>query len=145
MLPSVPDPIRRSIGWNPVFNRLLDREKSAEPWLLHDFAGADFCGQEIRLIACAFIRPEVLPPRPPPAACPGCHALLAQPHATPSAPVTLPPSLPRLAPSVPRMQADFVSVQALVERIHRDAEVTREALQHEAYAQWRSDPFLLPA
>ena len=35
------------------------QEKTAEPWLLHDFGGRDFVGQEIRLLVCAYIRPEV--------------------------------------------------------------------------------------
>lgn len=36
------------------------QEKTCEPWILHDFGeGADFCGADIRLVVCAYIRPEV--------------------------------------------------------------------------------------
>jgi HAD superfamily hydrolase (TIGR01509 family) len=41
-----------------------------------------------------------------------------------------------------RPEANFPSVDALVERIHRDAEVTREALIHEMYAGYKTDSFL---
>lgn len=41
-----------------------------------------------------------------------------------------------------RPEADFVSLEKLVERIHRDAEVTKEALLDERYAQHRNHPFL---
>ena len=34
-----------SIGWNPFYK---NTEKTAEPWLLHDFA-EDFYGKELRL------------------------------------------------------------------------------------------------
>jgi riboflavin kinase len=49
-------PTACSIGWNPVFG---NNEKTAEPWLLHDFGeGASFVGQQIRVLLCAYIRPE---------------------------------------------------------------------------------------
>ena len=49
-------PMCMSVGWNPVFK---NAEKTAEPWILHDFGkGASFYGEEIRLVACAYIRPE---------------------------------------------------------------------------------------
>jgi len=44
-----------SIGWNPFFG---NSEKTAEPWLLADFE-APFYDQEIRLVACGYVRPEV--------------------------------------------------------------------------------------
>ena len=37
--------------------RMSVQEKTAEPWLLHDF-GRDFYGEELRLLVCAYIRPE---------------------------------------------------------------------------------------
>lgn len=43
-----------SIGFNPVFK---NKQKTCEPWILHDFEG-DFYGEEIRLVVCAYIRPE---------------------------------------------------------------------------------------
>ncbi|KAK9824264.1 hypothetical protein WJX72_009063 [[Myrmecia] bisecta] len=43
-----------SIGWNPFYN---NEEKTAEPWILHDFA-EDFYGAELRLLVCGYIRPE---------------------------------------------------------------------------------------
>lgn len=43
-----------SIGFNPVFR---NTQKTCEPWILHDFEG-DFYGEEIRLVVCAYIRPE---------------------------------------------------------------------------------------
>jgi riboflavin kinase len=75
-----------------------NKEKTAEPWLLHDFA-EDFYGETIRLVVCAYIRPE----------------------------------------------ANFESVEALVQRIHMDADVAREALEEPAYLEFRGDPFLRPA
>ncbi|KAK2077510.1 hypothetical protein QBZ16_004355 [Prototheca wickerhamii] len=83
-----------SIGFNPVFK---NKQKTCEPWILHDFEG-DFYGEEIRLVVCAYIRPE----------------------------------------------ADFVSIEALVEQIHGDAAVTRAALDLEPFASLNEDPFLLP-
>lgn len=43
-----------SIGWNPFYK---NKERTAEPWILHTFPDA-FYNQEIRLVACAYIRPE---------------------------------------------------------------------------------------
>ncbi|KAJ4952913.1 hypothetical protein NE237_029745 [Protea cynaroides] len=43
-----------SIGWNPYFN---NREKTIEPWLLHDF-DEDFYGEELRLTIVGYIRSE---------------------------------------------------------------------------------------
>ncbi|KAF1861946.1 hypothetical protein Lal_00026439 [Lupinus albus] len=43
-----------SIGWNPYFN---NKEKTIEPWLLHDF-NEDFYGEELRLVIVGYIRPE---------------------------------------------------------------------------------------
>ncbi|KAL5174799.1 Bifunctional riboflavin kinase/FMN phosphatase [Glycine soja] len=45
-----------SIGWNPYFN---NKEKTIEPWLLHDF-NEDFYGEELRLVIVGYIRPELL-------------------------------------------------------------------------------------
>lgn len=42
-------------------------------------------------------------------------------------------------------QANFESLQALIDRIHRDAEVSKEALAHPAYQQQKENPFLFPA
>lgn len=44
-----------SIGWNPVF---ANDEKTCEPWILHDFKGQDFRGDQLRLIIAGYIRPE---------------------------------------------------------------------------------------
>ncbi|XP_004504977.1 bifunctional riboflavin kinase/FMN phosphatase [Cicer arietinum] len=44
-----------SIGWNPYFD---NKEKTIEPWLLHDFT-EDFYGEELRLVIVGYIRPEV--------------------------------------------------------------------------------------
>ncbi|XP_028788721.1 bifunctional riboflavin kinase/FMN phosphatase [Neltuma alba] len=43
-----------SIGWNLYFN---NKEKTIEPWLLHDF-NEDFYGEELRLVIVGYIRPE---------------------------------------------------------------------------------------
>lgn len=88
-------PMCMSVGWNPVFN---NREKTCEPWLLHDFGGKAFYGENIRLVACAFIRPE----------------------------------------------ANFPSIEALVQRIKEDEKVTRTALEDERYLQYKNHRFLLP-
>lgn len=40
------------------------------------------------------------------------------------------------------MQANFDSLQALIDRIHRDAEVSKDALAHPIYQQQKEDPFL---
>lgn len=73
------------------------QEKTAEPWLLSTFEH-DFYGEEIRLVICAWLRPE----------------------------------------------AKFGSLEALVEQIHRDADVTRAALQSEPLKGFAGDPFLQP-
>lgn len=82
-----------SIGFNPFYN---NTEKTAEPWLLHDFQ-EDFYGQELRLLICGYLRPE----------------------------------------------ANFTTLEALVERIHEDAAVTKTALQDKLFASYASSPFLL--
>ncbi|CAI8592184.1 unnamed protein product [Vicia faba] len=43
-----------SIGWNPYFG---NKEKTIEPWLLHEFT-EDFYGEELRLVIVGYIRPE---------------------------------------------------------------------------------------
>ncbi len=40
---------------NPHFK---NEQKTVEPWLLHDFCGADFYGEELRLVVAGYIRPE---------------------------------------------------------------------------------------
>lgn len=42
-----------------------------------------------------------------------------------------------------RPEADFTTLDALIARIHEDANVTRAAMQHEKYAMLGKDPFLL--
>ncbi|BDA50444.1 Pseudouridine-5'-phosphatase at N-terminal half [Coccomyxa sp. Obi] len=81
-----------SIGWNPYYK---NEEKTAEPWLLHDF-DRDFYGEELRVLVSGYIRPE----------------------------------------------ANFSSLEALIARIHKDADVTREALEYKNMAQLKNDPFL---
>ncbi|XP_057439263.1 bifunctional riboflavin kinase/FMN phosphatase-like isoform X2 [Lotus japonicus] len=58
-----------SIGWNPYFN---NKEKTIEPWLLHDFS-EDFYGEELRLVIVGYIRPE--------ANFPSLESLIAKIHA----------------------------------------------------------------
>lgn len=83
-----------SIGFNPYYN---NTEKTAEPWLLHDFKD-NFYGQTLRLLVCGYLRPE----------------------------------------------ANFTTLDALVKRIHEDAEVTKTALQGQHFRTYRNDPFLRP-
>lgn len=47
-------PTALSIGYNPYYK---NQEKTVEPWILHDFE-EDFYGEELRLVVCAYIRPE---------------------------------------------------------------------------------------
>ena len=47
-------PMVMSIGWNPFYK---NKERTCEPWILHDF-DEDFYGEELRLLVCAYIRPE---------------------------------------------------------------------------------------
>lgn len=44
-----------------------------------------------------------------------------------------------------RPEANFPSLEALVERIHKDADVAKEALRHEEYKRYCEDEFLLKA
>ena len=83
-----------SIGWNPYFK---NERRTVEPWILHDF-GRDFYGEELRLVVCAYIRPE----------------------------------------------ANFTTLEALVERIHADAGVARAALREAEFDALQVDPFLRP-
>lgn len=138
-----------SIGWNPVFG---NKEKTAEPWILHDFgpgrsgmiddrleagclagplplsgmpcaschprcrraadngdlcfapADANFCGEEIRLIVCAYIRPEARTVTCLPACCSCRHVcLLAQLQRLP--PWRLSPTALALRPRRPTLRA----------------------------------------
>ncbi len=43
-----------------------------------------------------------------------------------------------------RPEANFESLEALIARIHKDADVTREALEQEQMACLTTDPFLQP-
>jgi len=45
-----------SIGWNPHFDDL--KERTIEAYICHDFAGADFYDAPMRLLICAFLRPQ---------------------------------------------------------------------------------------
>lgn len=60
-----------SVGYNPHFGNTVwtaapyrdgthtpPQVKTAEPWLLHDFGEREFYGQPLKLLACAYIRPE---------------------------------------------------------------------------------------
>ena len=84
-----------SIGFNPYYN---NTEKTAEPWLLHEFPD-DFYDEELRLLVCGYIRPE----------------------------------------------ANFTTLDALVQRIHEDAAVTKIALKDQLFANYEHDHFLLPS
>jgi HAD superfamily hydrolase (TIGR01509 family) len=44
-----------------------------------------------------------------------------------------------------RPESNFPSIDDLVRRIHKDAEMTKEALHHEKFAVYRKDPFLCPS
>ena len=48
-------PMVMSIGYNPFYGNTV---RSAEVHVLHDFAGRDFYGVEMRLLILGFIRPE---------------------------------------------------------------------------------------
>jgi len=74
------------------------QERTAEPWILHDF-GRDFYNEQLRLVVAAYIRPE----------------------------------------------ADFTSLDALIARIHADADVARAALDKMPLASLAMDPFLQPS
>jgi len=45
-----------SIGWNPHFDDL--KERTIEAYICHDFAGHDFYDAPMRLLICAFLRPQ---------------------------------------------------------------------------------------
>ena len=89
-------PMCMSVGWNPVFG---NKEKTCEPWILHDFKGQSFYGVELRLVVVTFIRPE----------------------------------------------SNFPSIEELVRRIHKDAEMTRQALENQTLGAYRNDPFFYPS
>ena len=46
----------RACAWQPHFDDL--RERTIEAYLCHDFGGTDFYGAEMRLLVCAFLRPQ---------------------------------------------------------------------------------------
>lgn len=48
--------VAMSVGWNPTFTDV--KAKTVEPWILHDYA-EDFYGNELRLVVCGFVRPEL--------------------------------------------------------------------------------------
>lgn len=130
---------------------LSEQEKTAEPWILHEF-GRDFHGEEIRLLVCAYIRPEANFPSLQVRA-----SVCARAQGAGSACVWVGVracvcavvaccSLQTLAPrparrAVPRCASPL---QALVDRIHQDADATREALDQLPYSPLKDDPFLQP-
>lgn len=182
---SFPLPFSSVPGFNPVYK---NTEKTCEPWILHEFS-EDFYGQQIRLLVCAYIRPEadfvslqvrvfrgqalvlamasqggkeggcwfmqeVLTSaptilgcgrldagarrRPTPLSTP--HARGVRPRPTPrrAAASRTPSRNPPPSPHSPR------SAQALIDKIHEDADVTRAALDQEPYASMQADPCLQP-
>uniref|UniRef100_A0A7S0P1G5 riboflavin kinase n=1 Tax=Calcidiscus leptoporus TaxID=127549 RepID=A0A7S0P1G5_9EUKA len=44
-----------SIGWNPFYQ---NSERTVEAFLCHDFGGRDFYDTQMKLIICAFLRPQ---------------------------------------------------------------------------------------
>ena len=44
-----------------------------------------------------------------------------------------------------RPEADFTTLDALIERIHKDADVSRSALDDDNYSAFSRESFLLPA
>ncbi len=52
------------LPWNSTFLRIpssycaMLQVKTAEPWILHDFGDRQFYGEHLRVLVCAFIRPE---------------------------------------------------------------------------------------
>ena len=44
-----------SIGWNPFYK---NKKRTVEAYLCHDFGERDFYGQPMRLLICAFLRPQ---------------------------------------------------------------------------------------
>merc|ERR1711865_138556 len=47
--------VAMSMGWNPTFTDV--KRQTIEPWLLHQF-DEPFYGAQLRLLVCAFVRPE---------------------------------------------------------------------------------------
>mmetsp|Transcript_4751 Transcript_4751/g.12657 ORF Transcript_4751/g.12657 Transcript_4751/m.12657 type:complete len:167 (-) Transcript_4751:285-785(-) len=45
-----------SIGWNPHFEDV--KARTVEAYLAHDFGGRDFYDSQMKLIICAFLRPQ---------------------------------------------------------------------------------------
>ena len=45
-----------SVGWNPFFK---NKQRTVEAYLCHDFGGRDFYEQRMRLLICAFLRPQL--------------------------------------------------------------------------------------
>ena len=45
-----------SIGWNPQFDDV--KERTLEAYICHDFGDRDFYGQPMKLIVCAYLRPQ---------------------------------------------------------------------------------------
>lgn len=81
-----------SVGWNPYFD---NKEKTIEPWLLHEF-DEDFYGEELRLAIVGYIRPE----------------------------------------------ANFPSLESLIERIHEDGRIAENALGLPLYSKYKEDPYV---
>jgi hypothetical protein len=164
-----------SIGWNPFYN---NTEKTAEPWLLHDFDQvrgklrqrqhdlADSC-----IAACC---------REGLQACTGvlCRQIMGTVNTTASCSIANMCSDSLHAPNpaycqatmatrcfivyVPlqpfydqeirlvvcgyvRPEANFTSLEALVQRIHKDAEVSKAALSHPQLQGYAAEAFLQPA
>lgn len=150
------------------------QEKTAEPWILAGDLG-DLTGRQLRLVVCAYIRPEVgglwaaalgrpawLPRWAGFCLCragPACVAwallgaigppcqLDARRERKARSPAPTTPPLRRFCTAAPltRPQANFSSLQALIDRIQRDGQVAKEALARPEYQRYRQDPWLLPA
>mmetsp|Transcript_5557 Transcript_5557/g.17105 ORF Transcript_5557/g.17105 Transcript_5557/m.17105 type:complete len:180 (+) Transcript_5557:128-667(+) len=46
-----------SMGWNPTYTDV--KQRTIEAYLCHDFKGRDFYGAEMKLMICAFLRPQL--------------------------------------------------------------------------------------
>ena len=112
-----------SIGWNPHFDDV--KVRTLEAYLTHDFKGRDFYDSPMKLMICAFLRPQGV----------RCRRSRANgPHVV----------LTRAMPFDSRVRAaaaKFDSMESLIEAITTDVEFGEQALDTPDLLALRADAF----
>lgn len=100
--------------------------------MLHDFDD-DFYGEDLRLAIVGYIRPEVLE-------CNECRIFFSYMRIWEY--ISCRPFPVFLTIWFGPLQANFPSLESLIEKIHEDRRIAETALELPLYSKYREDPYL---